>query len=280
MASLPTVTRSTLSNARGCVGDVAQLAQHIPFFPVDRTMHLGPLAAARAATEVRIGWAALFLKAYALVADEMPVLRTWLVRSLLGGLVPQLVPQLATCSESVATLAVNRIEAGEDRLFFARLRRPNACSLVEIQKFIGDCQSQPVATCFKRQLELERMPGFLRRQILWWNMNSFSCKRASRIGTFSLSTLSGLNATNRMHPTICTTSLTYAAIESDGRCLVTLLADHRVLDGMAVARALVRLEEVLMGELMDEVLFLRKKHVASAPSSLPQKPSTVTTACV
>ncbi|MCX7402461.1 MAG: hypothetical protein NTY87_05050 [Planctomycetia bacterium] len=276
MASLPTVTRSILSNARGCVGDVAQLAQRIPFFPVDRTMHLGPLAAARAATEVRIGWAALFLKAYALVADEMPVLRTWLVRSFLGGLVPQ----LANCSESVATLAVNRIEAGEDRLFFARLRRPNACSLVEIQKFISDCQSQPVATCFKRQLELERMPGFLRRQILYWNMNSFSRKRASRIGTFSLSTLSGLHATNRMHPTICTTSLTYAAIESDGRCLVTLLADHRVLDGMAVARALVRLEEVLTGQLMDEVLFLRKKHVASAPSSLPQKPSTGTTASV
>ena len=248
MADNPTVTRGSLSGARGCVGDVALLSQSVPIFPVERTMRLGTLAESRTASPVRIGWAALFLKAYAMVAHETPVLRTWFVNGL--------APRLATCSESVATLAINRIENGQDRLFFARLRQPNAHSLQEIQQFIADCKSKPVDQWFKRQLQLEMMPGFLRRRILWWNMNSFSPKRASRIGTFSLSTLSGFNASNRLHPTLCTTSLSYAPLETDGRCLVTLLADHRVLDGATVARALERLEAVLNGPMLNEIVLL------------------------
>jgi len=249
----PIVTRSRFTSARGCVSDVARLAQEIPLFPVERTMPLGPLAAVRdavgktaAAGAARIGWAAVFLKAYAIVAHEMPVLRTWLVRGF-----PR--SRLATASHSVATLAVNRLEDGEDRLFWARLAAPDAKSLPEIQQFIVDCAMKPAEEMFKRQLELEMVPGFLRRAILRWNMNSFSRKRAARIGTFSLSTLAGMGATNRFHPTICTTSLSYAPLDADGHCLVTLIADHRVLDGVVVARALDRLEEVLCHEMLAEL---------------------------
>ena len=220
-------------------------------------MPLGPLAAARSAVgntaaakhpacTSRIGWAAVFLKAYALVAREMPVLRTWLVRSFSGC-------RLATAAESVATLAVNRIVDGEDRLFWTRLTAPDARPLPEIQQFIVDCATKPVEEMFKRQLELEMVPGLLRRTILRWNMNSFSRKRAARIGTFSLSTLAGMGATNRFHPTICTTSLSYAPLDPDGTCLVTLIADHRVLDGAVVARALVRLEQVLCHDMSAEL---------------------------
>ncbi len=253
----PIVTRSRFTAARGCISDVARLAQEIPLFPVERTMPLGPLAAARVAVgttasakhpagTARIGWAAVFLKAYALVAREMPMLRTWLVQGFPG-------PRLATAAESVATLAVNRIEDGEDRLFWARLAAPDAKPLPEIQQFIVDCATKPVEEMFKRQLQLEMVPGFLRRTILRWNMNSFSRKRATRIGTFSLSTLAGMGATNRFHPTICTTSLSYAPLDDDGNCLVTLIADHRVLDGAVVARALARLEEVLCHEMLAEL---------------------------
>ena len=270
----PIVTRSRFTAARGCVSDVARLSQEIPLFPVERTMPLRPLAAARAAvgktasakhlaSASRIGWAAIFLKAYGIVAREMPVLRTWLVRGFpAGGL--RLSPSLATASESVATLAVNRIEEGEDRLFWARLAAPDAKPLPEIQQFIVDCATKPVEEMFKRQLQLEMVPGFLRRTILRWNMNSFSRKRAARIGTFSLSTLAGMGATNRFHPTICTTSLSYAPLDADGNCLVTLIADHRVLDGAVVARALARLEEVLCHEMLAELRELANVSPAAA----------------
>jgi hypothetical protein len=54
-------------------------------------------------------------------------------------------------------------------------------------------------------------------------------------------------------PTICTTSLAYAPLEDDGRCLVTLIADHRVIDGAQAARALERLEQVLAGRMAEEL---------------------------
>jgi len=250
-SSAPTVSSRPLSSGRACIGDVAMLGREIPLFPVERTMRLAGVAEARARALPRIGWAAVFLKAYAVVAEGMPVLRTWLARGFPHGC--GLGDRLATSSESVATLAVNRVEAGEDRLFWPRLRHPDRLGLREIQQFIEAATTQPVEEFYKRQLQLEMVPGLLRRTILRWNMNSCSRKRAARIGTYSLSTLAGAGATNRFHPTICTTSLAYAPLEDDGRCLVTLIADHRVIDGAQAARALERLEQVLVGRMAGEL---------------------------
>jgi len=282
----PTVSRSRFTPGRACISDVARLAAEIPLFPVERSMPLGDVAAARTTaalapaapqrtastppppSSMRIGWAAIFLKAYALVAREFPVLRSWLVRGFPhGGL--RLASCIATASESVATLAVNRVEEGEERLFWGRLVAPDTRTLPAIQQFVTECATRPVEEMFRRQLELEMVPGFLRRTILRWNMNSCSQKRAARIGTFSLSTLAGMGATNRFHPTICTTSLSYAPLEADGRCLVTLIADHRVLDGAVAARALARLEEVLRHEITAELRGLGPGGGAAAPARGP-----------
>ncbi|MFM7242642.1 MAG: hypothetical protein ACKO40_00515 [Planctomycetaceae bacterium] len=245
MRSSPTVTRSPLPAGRGCVNDIAALALAIPLFPVDRLMRLDAVAAARATARVRIGWAAIFLKAYAIVAREQPPLRSWLAG--------RFRPRLATSGESVAVLAVNRSDGRDDRLFFARLARPDATPLPLLQAAIDRFATGPVEESYRRQLQLESVPGWLRRTILRWNMRSTSPKRVTRIGTFSLSTLAGFAATNRFHPTICTTSLSYGPLDDDGRCLVTVIADHRVLDGAAVAKALARLEDVLTTQLVAEL---------------------------
>lgn len=241
----PATTVCRLSRSRALVGDIATLACGIPLFPVERAIGLEAVAAARAAHQPRIGWAAVFTKAYALAARELPMLRTWLA----GGLRPRLV----TAAESVATLAVNRVVDGEERLFWGRLAAPDALPLVEIQRFIDGCRDRPIAEVFARQLQLERTPGPLRRAILRWNARSASGKRATRLGTFSLSTLAGSGALNRFHPTLCTTSLTYGPLEADGRCLVTLIADHRVLDGAIAARALEWLEQALRLTIVSEL---------------------------
>ena len=255
----PTVSTTPLSGARGCVGDVARLGREIPLFPVDRTMRLAAVAEARAAASSRIGWAALFTKAYARVTREMPELRTWV-----AGLVR---PRLATTDASVATLAISRVEDGVDRLCWARITAPDGLPLAALQRTIDDACTKPVAEAFPRQLELERTPGPLRRAILRWNMRSASPKRATRIGTFSLSTLAGLGATNRFHPTLCTTSLSYGPLEADGRCVVTVIADHRVLDGAAVARALAWLEQALVGDITAELANLGHATVSAAPQA-------------
>jgi hypothetical protein len=245
MRARPSVSTVPLPAGRGCVNDVATLALAIPLFPVDRLMRLDAVATARQAAAVRIGWAAIFLKAYAIVAGETPALRSWLAG--------RFRPRLATSAESVAVLAVNRGDGGDDRLFFARLARPDTTPLPLLQAAIDRFATGPVEETYKRQLELESVPGWLRRTILRWNMLSTSPKRVTRIGTFSLSTLAGFSATNRFHPTICTTSLSYGPLDDDGRCLVTVIADHRVLDGAAVAKALARLEDVLTTQLVAEL---------------------------
>jgi hypothetical protein len=251
----PTITTSPLPAGRGCVNDIATLALDIPLFPVDRLMWLDAVAAARREAAVRIGWAAIFLKAYALVAGETPALRSWL-----AGRFRQ---RLATSSENMAVLAINRGDGGDDRLFFARLARPEATPLPLLQESIDRFLTRPVDEVFKRQLQLEGVPGWLRRTILRWNMRSTSPKRVTRIGTFTLSTLAGFSATNRSHPTICTTSLSYGPLDGDGRCLVTVIADHRVLDGVSVAKSLARLEEVLATRIATEL-----RNVRAAPGEV------------
>jgi hypothetical protein len=239
------ITTASLPAGRGAVNDVALLARSIPLFPVDRDMNLGDVAAARAACASRIGWSAILLKAYGLVAREMPLLRSWLVG--------RVRTRLATASESVATLAINRTESGDDRLFFARLPRPEATPLPAIQAFIDRHATAPIDEVFRRQLELEMVPGWLRRTILGWNMRSASPKRPGRIGTFSMSSLAGFQAGNHFHPTLCTTSLCQGPLDDSGRCRLTVIGDHRVLDGVTVARALERLEQVLRGEIVAEL---------------------------
>ena len=254
--SLPTITTARLPAGRGAVNDVALLARAIPLFPVDREMHLAEVAAARAESPRRIGWAAVLLKAYALVAREMQLLRSWLVGGFAG--------RLATASTSVASLAVNRSDSGHDRLFFARLASPDMLPLAAIQDFIDLHATAAVEEVFRRQLELEMVPGVLRRTILRWNMRSRSSKRPGRIGTFSMSSLAGFSAGNHFHPTLCTTSLCQGPLDERGRCRLTIIADHRVLDGVTVARALERLETVLVHDLADEL-----KALPAAPPAPP-----------
>ncbi len=259
MASFPLVTTTACDGNRSCIADVALLAGKIPLFPVDRHCNLAELAAARSACPHRIGWAAIFLKAYGKVVRQTPALRSWFL--------PGFRPRLATTEQNVATLAINRLEEGVERLCWARLDRPDERPLADLQQFIDDCGQKPLAEMFKRQLELEMLPGWLRRTVLRWNLRSASAKRAARLGTFSLSTLAGLGATNRFHPTLCTSSLTYGPLEPDGRCRVTLIADHRVVDGALVARSLIRLEELLRQELVSELRQLAAPAADGLPSA-------------
>ena len=70
------ITTRRLDAQRLLVGDIVRLSRRIPIFPVDRVMQLGAVEEARRLSRVRVGWAAIFLKAYALVARDRPALRS------------------------------------------------------------------------------------------------------------------------------------------------------------------------------------------------------------
>src|SRR5580698_9840304 len=61
--------------SRRMVLDLLYFAKRIPTIPVQRRMSLAPLVAARAVCPEKVGWIAIFTKAYALVSVEIPDLR-------------------------------------------------------------------------------------------------------------------------------------------------------------------------------------------------------------
>jgi len=263
------ITTHRLDAQRLLVADIVRLSRRIPIFPVDRVMQLGGVERLRRESAVRIGWAAIFTKAYAIVARDRPALRSWLVPGRLP-LVGR--PRWAPSPVGVVSLAMSRPRTEDipptDRLldpeaiWWARIREPDALSLPALQAEIARYATAPVDEVFKRQLELALVPQLLRRLVLRWNMRSRSAKRALRVGTFSLSTLAGEGCSNRMHPTFLTTSLAYAPLDDAGRMTVTLLADHRLLDGVPVARALAALEQTITGTIAEELAGLHQQKPA------------------
>ena len=113
---------------------------------------------------------------------------------------------------------------------------------------------------FRHSLRISALPRPLRRLAWWFGLNVFGRKRAHFLGTYGVSTYSGLGAAS-LHPlSPLTTTLNYGVIDAAGNVDVRLIYDHRVLDGATVARALAELEEVLN----HQVLVSKVEAVASA----------------
>ena len=234
-----------LTADRALVCDVAHFARQVPLFPVERTFDLAEVVAQRAATHPRIAWSVLFLKAYALVAAQHAGLRR--------AYVPWPWPHFIEWPASIGMVAVNRQESGIDRLCFAGFSSPETRRLAELNSHLRWYQTKPIEEAFARQLQFSNLPHALRRLVWWWNLNVVGAKRAARLGTFSISSLAGQGVINRGHPTVLTSSLTYGPLDAEGRAVVTLLCDHRVLDGVEAAAVLNDLEAALQNEICREL---------------------------
>src|SRR4051794_16307716 len=116
-APSPTRPRTIpLGSQRSLVLDIAHFARQVPVFPVERTFDLAALASLRTATQPKIAWPALYLKAHALVAARRPELRQ--------AFLPWPWPRLIEWPASVGTIVVAREDQGQERLCWARFDRP------------------------------------------------------------------------------------------------------------------------------------------------------------
>ena len=243
-----------LTSHRALVLDILHFAREVPVFPVERAFDLAELAARREEARPRIAWSVLFLKAHAMVAARRPELRRAFVRW------PW--PHLVESPAVVGLIAVAREHEGHDRLCWASFKNPHEQPLKQLHWHLRTYQSQPVEQVFQKQVEFSRLPTALRRLVLWWNLNVVGTKRASRLGTFSISSLAGQQSLNRGHPSLLTSSLTYGPLDDRGQTTVTLLCDHRVFDGVPAAAALADLEATLRGEICRELASLRERKAA------------------
>ncbi len=255
MANAEQGGRLSFSANRALVLDGCRIAKRIPFFPVERLCDLSAVDRLRKEIAPRISWSVMFLKAYALVAQRHAPLR----RSCIEW--PWLHPY--EHPHSVGMLAINREHQAEDRLCWGRFIRPDQISLVDLQRALDGYLADPVEKAFKRQVLLSRLPQPLRRLVWWINLHVAVGYRARRLGTFSMSSLAGQGATNRMHFSVLSTSLSYGPLDDEGRSLVTLICDHRVIDGLVAAQALEELEQTLNGAICDELKTLGAKSQAA-----------------
>jgi hypothetical protein len=237
----------SLSRSRRWINDLLHCARKVPSIPVQRHMNLSAVVAARAQWPQHPSWVAIFAKAYSRVCAEMPVLRraymTW----------PW--PHLYEHPCSIATVAIERQHNDEDAVFFIHLRTPDRQTLPALDNHLRYYRQTPLwnVSAFRMALRFTMLPRPLRRFCWWWGLNGYGPRRASKFGTFGISVYSGLGAES-LHPiSPLTTLLSYGNISPQGDVTVRLIYDHRVMDGSTIARALVRLDEVLNTEILEEL---------------------------
>jgi hypothetical protein len=240
-----------LSLQRRMVIDLLYFARGVPTVPVQKRMSLAPLVAARAACRDRPRWTAIFTKAYALLAEEIPELRRAYVK------VPW--PHLYEFPTSKATIIIERDYRGEPALFPVSIKDPAHQALQDIGRHLQQATTAPLDEIkeFRRLMRLSCLPRPLRRT-LWWIGLNIGRQRGNFFGTFGVSVYSALNAES-LHPlSPLTTVLNYGVMTGDGVLDVRVIYDHRVMDGATVARALVRLEEIFNSVVLEEVRSLAK----------------------
>jgi hypothetical protein len=255
MSNIEPMGWQSLGIHRRLVGDLLYFSRGIPLFPIEREFDLAALDRLRQRAKLRISWPALFLKAYGLLAARTPELR----QSYQGWPWAHLYQH----AQSVAMVAVSRTTPAGERLFWARFIAPDEQPLVALQAELDCYKTAPVEDVFRRQIRLSRFPTPLRRIAWWLSLNTSGIRRARRLGTFGLSTVAGSGAVNRFHPSCLTTSLSYGPLGPAGQALVTVVCDHRVVDGAPMARALGELEAILAGPIAEELASLARQPAAA-----------------
>ena len=237
--------RMAIPRSRRLVIDLLRLNKQVPTTPHDRIVDLSSVAAARERAAVRISWAVLFVKAFAIVAEKYPPLRQIYM--------PWPWPHLYQHPSSLGTIVTHRELDGEPWIFWSILRTPERTSLVHSQKFLDRCQTEPVPVAFKSQWLLSAFPTWLRRIAWWLVLNVSGQTRVRRCGTFFLTTIGSRGAEISHPPGFLTSGLTFGPFDERGRSRVTLAYDHRLLDGRMVADILADLEATLNGAIVQEL---------------------------
>ena len=209
-------------------------------------MDLSEVSQARSTAKQRIGWTAVFAKAHALASVDIPELRDLFVKRPLR--------HLYRHPASVLSVSIHRKDdQGTERLIWGQISNVETMSLVDLQNRFDQFVHAPLKTIYKDGLILEAAPVLARRLVWRWVMNWGARKRAKHVGTYSISSLAGMNCLNAYHPLVTSSSLAFGPLHSSGRSDVVLLCDHRVIDGVLGARILDGIEEKLRTSICAEL---------------------------
>jgi len=239
-------TTRKISMPRRLVFDLMRASSDVPFVSLRRPLNVRPLIDARALLKRSPGWAAIFVKAFALVAKEQPVLRTLYVKW------PW--PAFYELPRSIALVAIARIEDGEDCVLPQKVPAADTLPLTEVDALIRHAKNAPISEvpAFRKMLRATRLPLPLRR--LFWVVGlNFGRQRANYFGSYAVTSVAAYGGGELEALSPGPFILSYGLVEPDQTISVVIRWDHRVCDAALVARVLTRLEQVLNAEIAAEL---------------------------
>jgi hypothetical protein len=244
-----------ISMPRRLIADLMHASAGVPFVSLRRRLNVRNLSEARTSTATTPGWAAIFVKAFALVARDEPVLRTLYAKW------PW--PSFYELPRSIAMVAIARVEDGEDCVLPQRVAAADMLGLSEIDAQIRHAKDGPIneVPAFRKIMLVTQLPLPLRR-LVWLIGLNFGRQRANYFGNFSVTSVAAFGG-GELHalspgPFI----VSYGAIEPDQTMDVVIRWDHRVTDAALIAKALTRLEQVLNTEIAGELRGQRQQSEA------------------
>jgi hypothetical protein len=239
-------TKRKISLLRIFIIDLMHASMRVPFVSLSRRFDIGPLVAARATAASAPGWAAIFLKAFAIVARDEPVLRTLYVK------LPW--PHFFELPRSIAMVAVARVEAGEECILPEKVSTPEERPLADIDAQIRRAKNAPLQEipAFRKILMASRLPLPLRR-LSWFIGLNVGRMSANNFGSFGVTSVSAYGPGELQALSPAPFLLSYGQVRPDNRIDVILRWDHRVTDAAVIARVLTRLEQVLNSEISAEI---------------------------
>ena len=242
-------TKRKISLPRRFIIDLMHASMGVPFISFSRSLDIGPFMAARAKAKSPPGWAAVFVKAFAIVAKEEPVLRTLYVK------LPW--PHFFELPRSVAMVAVARVEDGEDCILPEKIPAPEEQSLAKIDAAIRHAKNAPLQDipAFRKILMASRLPLPLRR-FSWWLGLNVGRMCANNFGSFGVTSVAAYGPGELQAISPSPFLVSYGVVGPDNRIDVILRWDHRITDAVVIARTMARLEQVLNTEISAELLAL------------------------
>jgi hypothetical protein len=255
-----------ISLPRRFLADLMHASIRVPFVSLRRTLNVRPLIEARGMAAQPPGFAAIFVKAFCLVAKGEPVLRTLYAKW------PW--PHFYELPRSVSVVAIARVEDGEDCVLPQKVTAAEALPLSEIDALIRHAKDAPVneVPAFRKILMTTRMPLPLRR-LIWLIGTNFGRQHANYFGNVAVTSVAAYGA-GELHalspgPYI----LSYDVLGPDHSIDVVIRWDHRLTDAALIAKVLTRLEQVLntdiAAELCSQRLQSEPKPVRAVGASWP-----------
>ena len=224
----------------------------VPFVSLSRPLNVRQLLEARALVAQPPGWAAIFVKAFSLVAKDEPVLRTLYAKW------PW--PRFYELPRSVAMVAIARVEDGQDCVLPQKVPAADTLPLTEVDALIRHAKNAPIGEvrAFRKILRTTRLPLPLRR-LIWVVGLNFGRQRANYFGSFGITSVAayGPGELHALSPGPFIVS--YGVVAPDRTIDVVIRWDHRVTDAALIAKALTRLEQVLNTEIAAELRGYRQQ---------------------